>query len=194
MSAHQRPVAVDAEDLRTVLSQREPHAHRAPGYWDADGTACRECAARTRLKEALHAPLPEVGPELADARAYAEELREALRATGEERDRLAAARDRLAGDVQEADTRLSEAIQAKQRAEAERDDARERLRVALDACTELSMALAAHGIKLRRADKAHTMLAAELSSARQELETHRCDTAAHSDVQTDTQEITDDRT
>lgn len=55
------PVTVDAADLRTVLAQRIMHSHERPGVWDADNrpglasTPCVECAARTRLREALAA-------------------------------------------------------------------------------------------------------------------------------------------
>lgn len=55
------PVTVAAVDLRTVLDQRIMHSHERPGVWDADNrpglanTACVECAARARLREALAA-------------------------------------------------------------------------------------------------------------------------------------------
>lgn len=51
---------VDPADLRTVLDQRSQHAHRTPGRWDADGSACTECAARDRLRAAL-TRAPEAG-------------------------------------------------------------------------------------------------------------------------------------
>jgi hypothetical protein len=51
---------VDPADLRTVLDQRSRHAHRTPGRWDADGSACAECAARGRLRAAL-TRAPEAG-------------------------------------------------------------------------------------------------------------------------------------
>jgi hypothetical protein len=53
---------VDPADLRTVLDQRSQHAHRTPGRWDADGSACTECAARNRLRAALtRTPAPGAG-------------------------------------------------------------------------------------------------------------------------------------
>lgn len=46
-------VLVHEDDLRTVLNQRNLHAHRVPGRWDDNGRACAECAARARLQVVL---------------------------------------------------------------------------------------------------------------------------------------------
>lgn len=61
-SPHPHPaVTVDADDLRTVLNQRNRHHHQRPGVWDDDnrpgvaGTPCPECRARGRLEAALAA-------------------------------------------------------------------------------------------------------------------------------------------
>lgn len=51
-------VAVNVDDLTTVLNQRNGHCHSRPGIWDDDnrpglaGTRCVECAARERLMAA----------------------------------------------------------------------------------------------------------------------------------------------
>lgn len=46
-------VVVSADDLRTVLSSRNRHLHRRPGFWDSSGEPCAYCAACGRLCAAI---------------------------------------------------------------------------------------------------------------------------------------------
>jgi len=55
-------VLVNADDLRSLLAQRIQHCHLVPGAWDRDngqlaGKPCTECAARTRLQQAIDTAL-----------------------------------------------------------------------------------------------------------------------------------------
>lgn len=109
-------IAVGAEDLRTVL-HHEPHCHTVPDRWDWGGGPCGVCEARARLKEALHAPPDAVeverdrlAQELDRARHYISDLKRDLRTATDGLELMYKVRDRQAGELQEAEVRLSEAL------------------------------------------------------------------------------------
>lgn len=97
----------------------------------------------------VEAELDRLREELDRARHYVSDLERELRSVTADLELSRTIRDRLSREVDESDTRLSEALLAKKRTEYDRDEA-------LGACTELTKALFAQNIRLHRVRDLHT--------------------------------------